>query len=65
MECELCKESVKPMQPGTVWVEGADPVADGVWHEACYKLYREDYKTADDIIAESKEEDDDSTLSMR
>jgi len=51
MKCKLCEVEIEPYQPGTVLVE-ADEASTGVWHEACYKQYREDYVTADEVIAE-------------
>lgn len=51
MKCKLCQQEIVPYQPGTVLVDGGD--ATGSWHEECYKQYREDYKTADEIIAEA------------
>lgn len=55
MTCKLCKAEIKPYQPGTVLVEG-DEDSTGMWHEDCYKQYREDYKTADEVIQEFQDD---------
>ena len=57
MKCNLCEIEIQPYEPGTVLVETVDdPIepSNGAWHEACYKQFREDYKTADEIIAEGE-----------
>lgn len=57
MQCKLCNEEIKPYQPGTVMVEDLDDTeATGIWHEECYKQYREDYKTADEVIKELEDD---------
>lgn len=56
LHCKLCEKSIVPYEPGTVLAEGDDSVT-GIWHEQCFKEYREDYKTADEIIAEVENED--------
>ena len=54
VKCKLCGKIIKPYQPGTVLVERFDEEDEGggLWHEKCYKQYREDYKTADEVIKE-------------
>ena len=57
MKCNRCEIEIQPYEPGTVLVETVDdPIepSNGAWHEACYKQFREDYKTADEIIAEGE-----------
>ena len=57
MKCVLCEIDIQPYEPGTVLVETVDDElepSNGVWHETCYKQYREDYRTSDEIIAESE-----------
>lgn len=55
MKCKYCDIEIAPYQPGTVLVES---IVEGgfIAHEGCYKQDREDYRTADEIIAEVENE---------
>lgn len=53
MKCFVCEVEIQPYQPGTLLNS-----EHGAAHEACFKLFREDYKTADEIIAEAEAEDE-------
>jgi len=58
VKCVLCKKPIAPYEPGTLLLEDLDsPETSGAWHETCYKEYREDYKTADEILGEYKQND--------
>lgn len=52
MKCFVCGVEIEPYQPGTLLNSEL-----GAAHEDCFKLYREDYKTADEIIAEAEDEE--------
>lgn len=56
MKCVLCEKTIAPYEPGTLLLDDPyEPSNSGAWHENCYKEYREDYKTADEIIQEMKD----------
>lgn len=53
MKCFVCDVEIQPYQPGTLLNS-----EHGAAHETCFKLFREDYKTADEVIAEAEAEDE-------
>lgn len=56
MKCYVCEIEIKPYQPGTLLILDTLNSEKGAAHEDCFKLDVEDYKTADEIIAEFQDD---------